>query len=69
MLTACLWVAWLVYEYCITLNKQIKFFWGRRPNGGSVLFFLSRYLPLLARSMGMSGYAVTDERVRLLQLP
>ncbi|KAM5540572.1 hypothetical protein V8D89_005603 [Ganoderma adspersum] len=55
-------VAWLVYEYCITLNKETEFFWGRRPNGGSFLFFLSRYLPLLVRSLGISGYVVMSEQ-------
>ncbi|KAI1788958.1 hypothetical protein LXA43DRAFT_605818 [Ganoderma leucocontextum] len=52
---------WLVYEYCITLDKEIKFFWGRRPNGGSLLFFTSRYLPLLARAVDISGYTVKNE--------
>ncbi|KAI1781556.1 hypothetical protein LXA43DRAFT_908454, partial [Ganoderma leucocontextum] len=52
-----------VYEYCITLDKEIEFFWGRRPNGGSLLFFTSRYLPLLARAVDISGYTVKNEPI------
>ena len=39
-------VAWLLFEYCITLDQEIDLFWGQKITGASVLFLSNRYLPL-----------------------
>lgn len=37
----------LWYEYFITLDDEVKFFWGRKRGAITILFFVNRYLPLL----------------------
>ncbi|KAI1787013.1 hypothetical protein LXA43DRAFT_1168144 [Ganoderma leucocontextum] len=39
--------AWLLFEYCITLDQEIDLFWGQKITGVSVLYLSNRYLPLL----------------------
>ncbi|KAI0765607.1 hypothetical protein BD413DRAFT_574050 [Trametes elegans] len=39
--------ALLVYEYLITLDREVALFWRRRVTGASVLFFTNRYLVLV----------------------
>lgn len=39
--------ALLVYEYLVTLDQEIRLFWGRRARAASVLFFTIRYWTLL----------------------
>ncbi|PIL27962.1 hypothetical protein GSI_09906 [Ganoderma sinense ZZ0214-1] len=38
--------AWLLFEYCITLDQEIDLFWGQKITGASVLYLSNRYLPL-----------------------
>ena len=35
------------YEYLITFDKEVDYFWRRTTNGASILFFASRYLTLV----------------------
>lgn len=37
----------LFYEYILTLDHEVRFFWGRKINLVTTLFFINRYLPLL----------------------
>lgn len=39
----------ILYEYLITLDAEIRFFWKKEINCTSALFFLNRYLNLLYR--------------------
>ena len=39
-------VAWLLFEYCITLDQEVDLFWGQKITGASVLYLSNRYLPL-----------------------
>ncbi|KAI0746884.1 hypothetical protein C8Q80DRAFT_1271711 [Daedaleopsis nitida] len=41
--TAC---AFLVYEYLITFDQEVRLFWRRDVSGACILFFLNRYLSL-----------------------
>ena len=36
-----------MYEYLITIEDEVLYFWKRRFTGASVLFFLNRYLRLM----------------------
>ncbi|PIL27966.1 hypothetical protein GSI_09910 [Ganoderma sinense ZZ0214-1] len=40
--------AWLLFEYCITLDQEIDLFWGQKVTGASVLYLSNRYLPLFS---------------------
>lgn len=35
------------YDYCLTFDREVKFFWGRRPSLAATLFFTFRYAALL----------------------
>lgn len=37
----------LWYEYLLTLDDEVKFFWGRKLNSVTILFLFNRYFPLL----------------------
>ncbi|TFK80191.1 hypothetical protein K466DRAFT_605542 [Polyporus arcularius HHB13444] len=36
----------VMYEYCITIGKEVRLFWGKKITGAAVLFFVNRYLVL-----------------------
>ena len=40
--------ALVVYEYCITSRLEVQLFWRRKIRPPTVLFFLNRYLNLIA---------------------
>ncbi|KAH8115922.1 hypothetical protein DFH11DRAFT_1542729 [Phellopilus nigrolimitatus] len=37
----------LYYDYVLTFGDEVRFFWGRRANSVTLLFFLNRYLSVL----------------------
>ncbi|KAI0788365.1 hypothetical protein C8Q74DRAFT_1367096 [Fomes fomentarius] len=37
----------IFYDYCITLDQEITFFWRRKFNGAAILFYANRYFTLL----------------------
>ncbi|KAJ7834267.1 hypothetical protein B0H14DRAFT_1159235 [Mycena olivaceomarginata] len=37
----------LVYEYFLTLQREVSAFWGTRLTWGSLFFFVNRYSPLV----------------------
>ncbi|KAI0630453.1 hypothetical protein C8Q77DRAFT_1160041 [Trametes polyzona] len=41
-------VAFLLYDYLITLDREIELFWRRKFSGPSALFFFTRYSTLIA---------------------
>lgn len=43
----------ILYEYIITIGKEVQLFWNRKVTGASVLFFLNRYIVL-----GLNLYAL-----------
>ncbi|TFK91862.1 hypothetical protein K466DRAFT_467551, partial [Polyporus arcularius HHB13444] len=45
--------ALVVYDFVITLDREIKLFWTRRLTGATVLFFTIRYMPLLYGILGV----------------
>ncbi len=55
--------AFLIYEYLITFDKEVEYFWMRRPNCGSVFFLFTRYVPLVIKAIDMSGYIHMSDKV------
>ena len=39
-------VALIIYEFVVTLDTEVRLFWGRKITGASVVFFLNRYTML-----------------------
>ena len=35
------------YDYLLTVQRESRLFWRRRPNAASILFFTNRYLALV----------------------
>ncbi|TFK89490.1 hypothetical protein K466DRAFT_486714, partial [Polyporus arcularius HHB13444] len=52
----------LIYEYVITLRREVDFFWKRKLTGASVLFFLNRYLPLVVNAVSFVGLAPLSDK-------
>ncbi|KAI0763840.1 hypothetical protein BD413DRAFT_642322 [Trametes elegans] len=48
-------LAFLTYEYFITLDREVTLFWRRSRTGASVLFLTNRYLPLLVNVLNISS--------------
>ncbi len=61
-----------MYEYCITIGKEVRLFWGKKITGAAVLFFVNRYLVLfynidiLANSNILVSDAVCSHNTPLL---
>ncbi|KAI0365192.1 hypothetical protein BV20DRAFT_954792 [Pilatotrama ljubarskyi] len=54
-------LAFLAYEWLITLDREVALFWRRKLNGASVLFLTNRYLPMLVQVLNISS----DARIRV----
>ncbi|KAI0706941.1 hypothetical protein C8T65DRAFT_651390 [Cerioporus squamosus] len=46
----------LIHEYIVTFDKEVEYFWVKRPNCGSFFFLFSRYIPLVIKAIDMCGY-------------
>ncbi|KAF9469495.1 hypothetical protein BDZ94DRAFT_1303207 [Collybia nuda] len=49
-----------VYEYMITLDEEIKYFWSGNWTPSRVLFFINRYLPLFIMVLSIVGFSVEN---------
>ncbi|PIL23038.1 hypothetical protein GSI_14345 [Ganoderma sinense ZZ0214-1] len=47
----------VVYEYVITLGREVELFWKGRWTGAAILFFFNRYLSLIVVIYGLTGDA------------
>jgi|SRR6188768_4509974 len=45
----------LVWDYLLTFNDELNFFWRGRKSWPAALFFLNRYLPILAMGFNAVG--------------
>lgn len=58
-------LAMVAYEYLITFNQEVTFFWRCKMMGTTILFLAARYLALLAYPiLGMTTYAYTLDEVQ-----
>ena len=48
-------VAWLLFEYCITLDREVHYAWCRQLTWPRAIFFLNRYISLLHSVFGMAS--------------
>ncbi|RDX50370.1 hypothetical protein OH76DRAFT_1402842 [Lentinus brumalis] len=59
--------SFLVFEYAITFDQEVHMFWQRRWTGASILFFLTRYIPILAYAVQLMEFiSMSDESCNLL---
>lgn len=47
----------VIYEYFITLGREVELFWKGEWTGAAVLFFFNRYLSLIVNIYGLAGDA------------
>jgi len=50
----------MVYEWMITLDEEVKYFWTGRWDVSRILFLMNRYLPLLIMVMSLICFSVQD---------
>ncbi|KAI0667148.1 hypothetical protein C8Q78DRAFT_982484 [Trametes maxima] len=55
----------ILYEYCITLDSEIRLIWRRKITGASVIFFINRYLMVLRESITVASFWPISDPVRL----
>ncbi|EIW59960.1 uncharacterized protein TRAVEDRAFT_47256 [Trametes versicolor FP-101664 SS1] len=62
-------VAFLVYEYVITLDQELALFWRRKKTGATCLFLANRYLTLLCFAwLGSATFAtMSDQKLQVVQ--
>ncbi len=60
--------ALVVYDFVITLDREMKLFWTRRFTGATVLFFTIRYMPLLYGILGVVKYVPINPSASLILL-
>ncbi|OJT13693.1 hypothetical protein TRAPUB_9792 [Trametes pubescens] len=62
-------VTFLIYEYLITLDQEIKLFWKRGFTGASALFLFVRYSTLICYDiLGAISFARLSDNVRALYI-
>ena len=55
----------MVYEYFVTLRREVELFWKHKWTGATVLFYFNRYLSLLVNIYGLvASDAHTSDQVR-----
>ena len=55
----------MVYEYLVTLRREVELFWNHKWTGAAVLFYFNRYLSLLVNVYGLvASDAHTSVQVR-----
>ncbi|KAH7104841.1 hypothetical protein BKA62DRAFT_426936 [Auriculariales sp. MPI-PUGE-AT-0066] len=52
-------IALLVYDYILTVSDEIRFVWRTRMGWPDLLFFMNRYLPIIALCFNATGHLVT----------
>ncbi|KAI0676158.1 hypothetical protein C8Q78DRAFT_1008323 [Trametes maxima] len=55
-------ISYLLYEYFVTFDLEVAYFWGRKVTGATVLFFCNRYLPLIVNVVSLVGLAPLTAR-------
>ncbi|RPD73180.1 hypothetical protein L226DRAFT_614405 [Lentinus tigrinus ALCF2SS1-7] len=48
----------VIYEYSITVGREVRLFWGKKITGAAILFFLNRYIVL-----GFNTYALANSSI------
>ena len=61
--------AFLLYDYLLTLNMEVKLFWRQPLSAASILFYLNRYLTLTVYILVAIGMAPMVYEVSSSSLP
>ncbi|RPD73172.1 hypothetical protein L226DRAFT_437509, partial [Lentinus tigrinus ALCF2SS1-7] len=48
--------ALLLYDYLLTIDKEIKLFWSWKSTGATALFMVNRYLVIILRLANLAGF-------------
>lgn len=56
----------LLYEYVITIDREVNAFWYRAPTGASILFLSNRYLSFVVNVLGLIEFGHLSDEVRVL---
>ena len=44
LICACAHIVLIIYEYLVTVDSEVRLFWGKQITGASILFFTNRYM-------------------------
>ncbi|KZT38216.1 hypothetical protein SISSUDRAFT_1062148 [Sistotremastrum suecicum HHB10207 ss-3] len=52
-------LAVLLYDWMLTFDREVKYFWKLEFSIPRILYFTSRYLPIIAELLNVVGYAIS----------
>ncbi|RPD57191.1 hypothetical protein L227DRAFT_507023, partial [Lentinus tigrinus ALCF2SS1-6] len=55
--------ALLLYDYLLTLDKEIELFWNWKSTGATALFMVNRYLVMILRLANLAGFVPMSDQV------
>ncbi|RDX51238.1 hypothetical protein OH76DRAFT_317255 [Lentinus brumalis] len=55
----------LLYEYVITIDREVNSFWHRAPTGASILFMSNRYLSFVGNVLGLIEFKQWSDELRV----
>ena len=58
----------LIYDYVITLGREVDAFWPAKLTGAYALFFVNRYVTLIWNMMGLAQLGKFTDEVRHIEL-
>ena len=58
----------LIYDYVITLGREVDAFWPAKLTGAYALFFVNRYVTLIWNMMGLAQLGKFSDEVRHIEL-
>ena len=57
-------IAVFLYDAVITMDEEIRCFWGRKLTGAAVLFWLNKYMTALLFAWLLAGSLAVSDQVR-----
>ena len=61
-------LVFLIYDYVITLGREVDAFWPAKLTGAYALFFVNRYVTLIWNMMGLAQLGKFSDEVRHIEL-
>ena len=59
-------LVFFLYDYIITIGREVDLFWSRKITGASVLFLFIRYGTLVYKVLDLVSFGPMSDKVRLV---
>ncbi|EJF58086.1 hypothetical protein DICSQDRAFT_29310, partial [Dichomitus squalens LYAD-421 SS1] len=58
-----------LYNWIITIDQEVEYFWKEKVTGAAILFYLNRYISLASFVISLVDWMPMTDKVRNLPLP